>query len=220
MPVWLGGADSGSGAVWVAILDDGRAQGFVVDPSGWKQIAVIPDRLPVGIPPLLRLEGGKVRIITAIETASSLTHPVPIGDQGRLVYIDKTGDLVLYGGEEGSTLPLSALPDARILADGSGRLLLLSSATRRYAHGALGDTLEAGTLALVDPTELPAVYDTIAIPITEIVEGISPIWTDLDGDGTREIIFTISDLAGGACVITCNETGQLVAEGPAVGSGF
>lgn len=72
----------------------------------------------------------------------------------------------------------------------------------------------------MDPTELPAVYDTIAIHITEIVEGISPIWTDLDGDGTREIILTISDLAGGACVITCNETGQLVAEGPAVGSGF
>ena len=95
MLVWLVGTDSGSGAVWVAILDDGRAQGFVVDPPGWKQIAVIPDRLPVGMPPLLRLEGGEVRIITAIETASSLTHPVPIGDQGRLAYIDKAGDLVL-----------------------------------------------------------------------------------------------------------------------------
>jgi len=47
------------------------------------------------MPPLLRLEGGEVRIVTAIETASSLTHPVPIGDQGRLAYIDKAGDLVL-----------------------------------------------------------------------------------------------------------------------------
>ncbi len=172
------------------------------------------------MPPLLRLEGGEVRIVTAIETASSLTHPVPIGDQGRLAYIDKAGDLVLYGGEEETTLPLSALPDARILSDGSGRLLLFSSATTHYAHEALGDTLEARTLTLVYPTELPAVYDTIAIPTTGVVEGISPIWADLDGDGTRDIIVTISDLAGGARVVAYNETGQLVAEGLAVGAGF
>jgi hypothetical protein len=99
--VWPVGADSGTGAVWIAILDDGRAQGFVVDQFGWKPIAVIPDRLPVGMPPLLRLKGVEVRIVTAIETASSLTHPVPIGDQGRLAYIYKTGDLVLDGGGRG-----------------------------------------------------------------------------------------------------------------------
>lgn len=104
------------------------------------------------MPPLLRLKGGEVRIVTAIETASSLRHPFPIGDQGRLTYIYKTGDLVFDGGEGETKFPLSALPDARILADGSGRLLFLSGATRRYAHGALGDTLEAGTVALVDPT--------------------------------------------------------------------
>jgi hypothetical protein len=63
-------------------------------------------------------------------------------------------------------------------------------------------------------------YDTIAIPATGVVEGISPIWADLDGDGSREIIVTVSDLAGGARVVAYDETGQLVAEGPAVGAGF
>ena len=219
VPVWLVAADSGSGSVWIAILDDGRAQGFV-DQSGWKPIAVVPDRLPVAMSPLLRLEGGEVRIITAGKTASSLTHPVPISDQGHLAYIDKSGDLVLDGDLEETTLPLSALPDARILADGSGRLLLLSDATGHYAHGAQGDTLEAKTVALVDPTGPTVEYDTIAIPATGVVEGISLIWADLDGDGTREIIATVSDVAGGAHVVVYNETGKLVAEGPDVGSGF
>ncbi len=103
---------------------------------------------------------------------------------------------------------------------GSGRLLLLSGAPRHYADGALGDTLEAATVALFDPTGPTVVYDTIAIPATGVVEGISPIWAYLDGDGTREIIVIISDVAGGARVVTYNETGQLVAEVPDVGSGF
>ena len=55
VPSWLVAADSGSATVWVAVLDDGRVLVFAVDPSGWKPMAVTPDRLPPGMPPLLRL---------------------------------------------------------------------------------------------------------------------------------------------------------------------
>jgi hypothetical protein len=52
------------------------------------------------------------------------------------------------------------------------------------------------------------------------VEGIAPIWTDLDGDGTREIIVTLSDAQNGAQVVVFDEQGQTVASGPAVGQGY
>lgn len=82
-------ADSGSETVWVAILDDGRAFAFAVDPSGWRPVAVTPDRLPPGMPPLLSLAGGEAHIVTvAVQTASSLTHPAPAGGQNRMAYMD------------------------------------------------------------------------------------------------------------------------------------
>jgi hypothetical protein len=49
---------------------------------------------------------------------------------------------------------------------------------------------------------------------------MAPIWADLDGDGTREIIVTVSDVAGGARIVAYDETGLVVAEGPAIGAGF
>ena len=221
VPSWLVAAASGSEAVWVAALEDGRVLAFAVSPSGWRPIAVTPDRLPAGMPPLLRLEGGEAHIITvAQEPASSLTHPVPVGDQGRLAYIDTAGGLAFEGGSETATLSLNALPDARILTDGSGRLLLLAGATTRYAHGALGDTLEAGAIVLVHTQGTPTVSTTITIPAAGVVEGISPIWADLDGDGTREIIVTVSDAVGGARIVVYDETGHVAAEGPVIGAGF
>ena len=128
--------------------------------------------------------------------------------------------MAFEGGPETAVLPLGALPDARILTDGPDRLLLLAGATTRYAHGALGDTLEAGVIVLLDMQETPVPATTITIPGEGVVEGISPIWADLDGDGTREIIVTVSDPDLGARIVVYDETGQVAAQGPAVGAGF
>ena len=221
VPNWLVAAASGAEAVWVAVLEDGRVLAFVVSASGWRPVAVTPDRLPAGMPPLLRLEGGEAHVVTVTaQMGSPLTHPVPVGGQDRLAYVDAAGGLAFEGMPEASTLPLNALPDARILADGSGRLLLLAGATTRYAHGALGDTVESGAIVLVNTRGTPAVSTTITIPGAGVVEGISPIWADLDGDGTREIIVTVSDAAGGARIVVYDENGHMMAEGPAVGAGF
>ena len=51
------------------------------------------------------------------------------------------------------------------------------------------------------------------------MEGISPIWADLNGDGQREIIVTLSDSAQGAQVVVYSESGERLAAGPAVGRG-
>jgi hypothetical protein len=51
------------------------------------------------------------------------------------------------------------------------------------------------------------------------MESIAPIWADFNGDGTREIAVTRSNAQQGAQLILLNESGQLLATGPAIGSG-
>lgn len=62
----------------------------------------------------------------------------------------------------------------------------------------------------------------LTIPLLEprVVEGIAPIWADLDGDGRREIIVTVSDADQGAQLLVFDENGERVAVGPAIGRGF
>lgn len=45
-------------------------------------------------------------------------------------------------------------------------------------------------------------------------------WEDLNGDGQREIIVTLSNAQVGTRIITFREDGGLLAEGPSVGIGF
>jgi hypothetical protein len=54
----------------------------------------------------------------------------------------------------------------------------------------------------------------------DVVEGLSPIWADLDGDGEREIVVTLSNAAEGARIAVFSEEGKEIASGPAVGQGF
>ena len=60
---------------------------------------------------------------------------------------------------------------------------------------------------------------TSPLPDGDVVEGISPIWTDLDGDGTREILITVSNSRVGARLVVLNDAGDPVAFGPAVSRG-
>jgi hypothetical protein len=149
------------------------------------------------------------------------SHPVPLGDAGGLAFIHESGDLVLWeAGAERARLAVDALPDARLLVDEAERLLFLSGPTTRYGHGALGDALEAVSITLVETLPEPRVAWTIRLPEPQVVEGIAPIWADVDGDGVREIVVTVSDADQGAQVVVYDETGARVATGPAIGQGY
>ncbi|MGB6420709.1 MAG: hypothetical protein WBF05_02605 [Anaerolineales bacterium] len=221
-PHWVVAAPGEAGSIWVVVLMDGRVQAFSVNGSGYEEIAVTPDRLPPGMPPLLKVGGSAPMLVTApLDDASPLTHPVVVGGDGaRIAYIAKNGDVVIWDGKEIGRLPVNALPDARILVDESSRLLMLTDPTRRYDHGVLGDDLEAAGIALIETQPSLQVVSQIQIPQPAVIEGIAPIWSDINADGMREIILTRSTPSRGAQIVVFSEMGEEVAAGPSIGRGY
>jgi hypothetical protein len=145
---------------------------------------------------------------------------VPLHHGAGTAFVDVEGNLVVQRNGESTVLPVNALPDTRILVDPANRLLLLTGPTERYGHGVLGDGLEASQITLVETVPAVRVAQTIEIPAPKVVEGLAPIWADLDGDGAREIIVTLSDDASGAQVTVYDEAGSVVGRGPAIGRGY
>jgi hypothetical protein len=70
--------------------------------------------------------------------------------------------------------------------------------TTRYAHGALGDTVEAGTLAVQLAPDPDCRISRITLPQTEVFEDVAPRLADLNGDGRAEIIVVHSHRDRGA----------------------
>ncbi len=154
-PRWLVAIPDGNTAVFAAVLRDGRVKAFRATELRVEEIPISSMRLPKEMPPLLMVSKGQVQLVPSPPDASRLSHPVQAGP-GNWAYAAKNGDLVVSptvppaipGKQKEVRLKLALPPDARLLADGTGRLLLLTEATRRYPHGALGDKVEAGGLRL------------------------------------------------------------------------
>ncbi len=113
----------------------------------------------------------------------------------------------------------SPLPDARpAMADkGDIRTVWLTQPTDRYAHGVLGDAIEAGGVAvmLADGSTT-----SFSLPDDSVFEDLTPRLADLDGDGRNEIVLVRSyQNAGGALAVLGIKDGtlQILAEAPAIG---
>ena len=221
VPLWLVAAPFGAGSVWAVALEDGTTQAFLVQSGRAVAMDITSASLPAGAPAALAVAGDEAYLLAApLGGASELTHPVPLGGPGRLAFIDSEGDLVLWqNGSEAGRLAVDALPDARLLVDEQERVLLLTKPSSRYPHGIAGDRLEATEITLLETHPSLKAVTRISIPGQRVVEGISPIWADLNGDGRREIIVTISDSEQGAQVVVYSESGNQLAAGPAVGRG-
>ena len=83
----------------------------------------------------------------------------------------------------------------------------------------MGDKLEAGSLTLIATQPEPEIIRKIPINDGYVLEGIAPIWVDLNEDGEREIIVTRSNADSGAQIVVLDELGNLIATGPAIGRG-
>jgi len=221
-PVWVAGIPFENGNAWVAALEDGSLQAFSGDQNGYTTLAISPEKIFPAMPLSIYFRGGQLFALTPPGAdASPLTVPINIDANNPIIaYIANNGNLVIWKNGEETRLQVNALPDSRILADENGRLLLLSNPTDRYTHGVLGDELEASSITLVETQPEPRVFQNIAIPQPNVIEGIYPIWTDINNDGEREIIVTLSNAQNGARIVAFREDGSLLAEGPPIGTGF
>ena len=80
----------------------------------------------------------------------------------------------------------------------------------------MGDRFEAAELTVVD-LDTQEVSWTVDFPEL-VIEGVGPLWADLDGDGAQEPVVTLSDSAAGARLAVLGPEG-VVAESEAIGLG-
>ena len=222
VPVWLLGAPLESDSVWAVVLSDGRVRGFQVSGGEVSPVVLGPEVLPPGMPPVLVVRNqDPVLLDVPSPAASILTHPVVLpGPAGKLAFVEGNGGLIVRNGEADiARLAVDALPDARLLLDGADGMLFLADPTSSYAHGALGDGLEAGSVKLVDLDPEPALKLEVVLPDDVVAEGIAPLWTDLSGDGVRDLILTLSSEEHGSQVVVLNEEGEPLAGGTPAGEG-
>jgi hypothetical protein len=209
-PAWVVGAahPDGDGSKWVVALEDGSLEAVRVVDGEATVATVSPPALPAGTPPAF--DPGANRVLVPPTGASELTHPTPT--PAGTVVVRADGTLVV----DGDTHAVDALPDARV-AVGDDHAVVLADATREYGHGALGDDVEAGAVAVVSLPD--GAVSTFQVP-DGVVEGTSPILADVTGDGTRDVVVTETDADVGARVVAYAPDGTTVARGPAIGSGY
>ena len=223
IPLWLVGAPHESGIIWFVTLEDGNSMAYFTSVDGAVETQNNPADLPPGMPPFLQSNSAEYSLVAVPRLDQSpLTHPIDLRLSSLRVYINQNGnlDFIDENDQHAATLDINALPDARILLDELGRLLLLTDPTEKYNHGVLGDNLEAASITLIETQPIIQVISNISISENEVIEGIAPIWIDITGDGQREIIVTVSDLNLGAGIVVFSENGELLAEGQKMGQPF
>jgi hypothetical protein len=219
-PEWIVGVPLEDKVVLYVVLVDGRVQAFELNSNlTIQEIPANISTLHPGTPPVLASDGNTAFLIKPPDDISPFTHPVLHGN-GPLVYIDDKGDLIWTTAGTTLQFKVNALPDARILMDELGRLLFLSNPTSDYPHGVLGDALEARSITLIDPNSIPVSIKEFQIDPADVIEGIAPLWVDLDGDGKREIIVTQSNIHVGARIVVYNQEGEVIAQSAPIGLGF
>lgn len=220
---WLAVVPYREGSLWVVVLEEGGVQAFSVQDRDVEEVQLPTRSLPPEMPPLVVASGEEARLVRApLPEGSNLTHPAVLNPESdRLAFVTENGELVLWEEQrEVGRLALNALPDARLLIDGQGRVLLLTGPSGSYSHGVLGDEMEATSITLLDTEPDLKVIHKIDIPRPGVIEGIMPLWVDINGDQAREILVTVSDPENGARLVLYAESGEVLAEGPAVGQGF
>ncbi len=220
VPEWLVGARFKNGALWVAVSAAGQIQAFEVRAANVREVTLNTDQLPAGMPPLLHIRNDQAQLLVPTVASSPWSHPVWIAETQAMVTLSPEGQLVVERNPDSWSLEVDALPDARLIVGDRGRLALITQPTEEYRHNVLGDPIEGKAITLVTTQGEPSIERVIPVPAGWVIEGIAPIWADLNGDGQRELIVTLSRASDGGKIVVYDEAGNQVAEGPGIGRGF
>ena len=218
-PIWVLASALQEQSVWYVVLESGQVQIFRVDGKTVMEEQSSVPFLPIGMPPALVFNEGQLALLSPESDAAIFTNPILLED-GSIVYVGQDEQLHFAGNIGDGVLPVNVLPDARILCDGSGRLMFLSSPSDSYPHGIMGDEFEATAITIVDTFVQPFVVQEINIAPGDVIEGLAPIWVDMDSDGRREIIVTQSNAVDGSKIVVYREDGSVLAQGTPIGQGF
>ena len=114
--------------------------------------------------------------------------------------------------------PKDAIPHSHVAAGANDiSQAWLAGATGRYAHGVLGDAIEASELRVLTRQGKHFVF---TLREDSVFEDLVPRLMDIDGDGRDEILLVRSHAAAGAAVMLLGLRGDRLlrlAESPAIG---
>jgi hypothetical protein len=195
------GAGGRLGSVDPVVVDlDGRPEWILPDGEGRWLVA-----LADGVVVRAGLDG-------EVEAAGEVSI-----DEAPLAVEAVDGSVVLVGPDRYPSVDSFAdrLPDTRVVY-GAGLAAALVQPTERYGHGVLGDRVEAGAVQVVRDG-VPGSPFGLAAP--NVIEAISPMLADVDGDGGPEVVVTESNGDDGAALAVWSLDGEPLARSNAIGRG-
>lgn len=145
-------------------------------------------------------------------------------ESGQQLVVDETGivdDAVRFSPDFAPATPVDdPLPDARAVRSAAPQgtptvEAVLVQPTDRYGHGVLGDKFEADAIAVTVDGQTTTFSPTDG----SVIEGLSPILADVDGDGTVEILATVSNADAGARLAFYALDGTPIAASDPIGRG-
>jgi hypothetical protein len=214
-PAWLlPFRGSGTTSYWTVVTAAGEATTHRVG-RGTSAAVAAHGRVPT--PPLAYAADGAFGVVDAPADCAADTHPVVI--DGGVLYVATNGDAVVRRDGTRTRLDADAPTDARPVRVAEGRYALYGGRTTRYAHGALGDTVEGSRLLLIDATTERVAAD-VTLDAPAVFEGLSPLVADIDGDGDGEIVTTVADSVDGARIRVYDAAGTELSTGPVYGPGW
>ena len=218
---WIAAVPNSNDSIWTAVLADGAVKAFKVNRLGYEEIGIKPNQLSTPTPPTLVVAADDSVILGNVFIGASSYSATAILDKttGERAYVASNGDLVLATANTETRLAVAALPYARVLVDDNKRILLLTHPTTVYDHTAvLGSQFQhAAEISLIETRPTLRVASSIVIAAPDVIEGNALIWEDVNNDGVREIITTLSRRGEGARVVVYKEDGTVASSSPAIG---
>ena len=222
IPVWILGRRDAEGGRWLVVLADGKRIIMTVPvagPPGVQSFTIetLPERSSQ--PPVLVLPGragpGAARILDMAALppgayqGASLSHPIAVPRSGEIV-----------GPKQLGVAGAPLLPDGRLIVANGDVVVALTEPSQRYAHGILGDGLEATGFVSLRPSDTGGtLVGAAALPDPAVFETLAPLAYDMDGDGLDELVLTTSDNDSGAGLQLYSVEGELLAESQPIGIG-